>query len=318
MKSLNPAAIIFALIIDLLWGDPPNNLHPVAWMGTFIAKFQQLRPHNNPFREFSFGMLLTLTGAALVAVIGGLFIKILERLPIPIAILGEAVLLKTTFSLKGLWQASGEVESALDKENLQEARRLLSWHLVSRDTAELTATEVAAATIESVAENSSDGTIAPLFAYAIGGLPLALAYRFVNTCDAMLGYRDPAREWLGKFPARLDDVLNFIPARFSGWLIVLIAPIVSGNSQKSQQIMLSDCSKTRSPNAGFPMAAMAGALDIELEKGGQYRLGAGLRKPKTADIKRSRRLLLAVGGLASFLLLPIVWVRSADAGAARW
>lgn len=306
MKPSHPTTLILALIIDLLCGDPPNNLHPVAWMGTFIAKFQRFRPHNNPIREFSFGALLTVTGAALVAGLGALAIKPLAHLPKPVAVFAEAILLKATFSLQGLWKASGEVEAALQEENLEEARRLLSWHLVSRETAVLTAAEVAAATIESVAENSSDGTVAPLFAYAIGGLPLALAYRFVNTCDAMLGYRDPTREWLGKFPARLDDALNFIPARFSGWLIALAAPVADGSSQQSQQIMRRDGHTTDSPNAGVPMAAMAGALGVELEKVGQYQLGAGLRKPKTADISRARQLLLVVGGLATLVLLPII------------
>ena len=309
MKPSHPATLILALIIDLVWGDPPNNLHPVAWMGTFIAKMQQFRPHGDAVREFSFGTLLTLAGASLSAGIGAVAGNLLTTLPKPIALVGEAILLKATFSLRGLWQASGAVESALHQGDLSEARRLLSWHLVSRDTSALSESEVAAATIESVAENSSDGTVAPLCAYVIGGLPLALAYRFVNTCDAMLGYRDPAREWLGKFPARLDDVLNLIPARLSGWLITLAAPFASGSPQQTQQIMLRDCQATDSPNAGYPMAAMAGALDVQLEKIGQYQLGAGLRKPKTADIARSRQLLLAVGGLAALVLLPIVWMR---------
>ena len=309
MKPTHPVTLILALAIDLLWGDPPNKLHPVAWMGTLIAKMQQYRPHGDSVKEFGFGTLLTLSGATFVAGLGAIALKLLAILPKPIAILGEAVLLKTTFSLRGLWQASAEVEAALQNGNLPEARRLLSWHLVSRDTTELSEAEVAAATIESVAENSSDGTVAPLLTYAIGGLPLALAYRFVNTCDAMLGYRDESREWLGKFPARLDDVLNFIPAWLSGWLIVLTAPFVGGNSQQAQSVMLRDCHVTDSPNAGYPMAAMAGALDVELEKVGQYKLGAGLKQPETAVITQSRQLLLAVGGLAALLLIPVVWLQ---------
>ena len=306
MKPSHPVTLILALAIDLLWGDPPNKLHPVAWMGTLIAKMQQYRPHGDSVKEFGFGTLLTLSGAALVARLGAIAIKLLSIFPKPFAILMEGVLLKTTFSLRGLWQASADVEAALHRGDLPEARRLLSWHLVSRDTTELSESEVAAATIESVAENSSDGTVAPLLAYAFGGLPLALAYRFVNTCDAMLGYRDPAREWFGKFPARLDDVLNFIPARLSGWLVVMTAPLVGGNSQQAQSVMLRDRHVTDSPNAGYPMAAMAGALDVELEKTEQYKLGAGLPKPKPSDISRSRQLLLAVGGFASLLFVPLV------------
>jgi adenosylcobinamide-phosphate synthase len=167
----------------------------------------------------------------------------------------------------------------------------------------LNESQVAAAAIESVAENASDGIIAPLFFYTLAGLPAAWAYRFANTVDSMLGYRDAAREWLGKFPARFDDLLNFVPARLTGLLIVLVSPFRGGSIAKSWNIMRRDASTTDSPNAGYPMSAMAGALEVELEKVRQYNLGKGQREPRSNDIKKARGLLAGATGLAVAILV---------------
>jgi adenosylcobinamide-phosphate synthase len=290
-----------ALGIDILIGDPPNRYHPVAWMGSLISWLRRYSPKNGEREKFLFGTILTLGGASLVVAIGSFLTWVLERLPFPLGSILEAALLKATFSLRGLDRAAGEVQVALERDNLPKARRLVSWHLVSRDTSQLSASQVAAATIESVAENASDSTVAPLFFYSLGGLPAALAYRFANTADAMLGYRDAEREWLGKFPARFDDLLNFIPARLTGLLIVLAAKITGDPSSRTREIMRRDARSTESPNAGYPMSAMAGALGVELEKEGQYTLGAGLRPPNPQDIQRSRTLLMLTVGMAAAL-----------------
>jgi adenosylcobinamide-phosphate synthase len=170
--------------------------------------------------------------------------------------------------------------------------------LVSRDTSQLDESKVSAAAIESVAENASDGIIASLFFFALGGLPAAFAYRFINTADSMLGYHDEEREWLGKIPARLDDLLNFIPARLAGLFIVLSAPFCGASLTQAWKIMWRDSSQTASPNAGIPMSAMAGALGVELEKIGHYALGKGLRLPVPTDLARARRLLYFSVGIA--------------------
>jgi adenosylcobinamide-phosphate synthase len=213
-----------------------------------------------------------------------------------------------TFSLRGLSNASSEVRRALEAGDLSEARRLLAWHLVSRDTARLDEPRLAAAVVESVAENASDSLIAPWLFYLLGGLPAALAYRFANTADAMLGYRDAEREWLGKIPARLDDVLNWLPARLTAVLLILAAPWAGGRPLRGLLVWWRDSSKTASPNAGHPMAAAAGVLGIELEKIGCYRLGAGQRLPSAADIGRAIRLLYAVMGMALALAVGTTWL----------
>jgi adenosylcobinamide-phosphate synthase len=291
-------SIFPAIVLDLVLGDPPNRFHPTAWMGSLIRWLMRFRPRGNKFSELLFGVFILLIGISLTAGAGFGISFLASRLPPWLGILFQALFLKLTLSLRGLDRAAKDVQSALELQNLSEARRLLSWHLVSRDTSQLNESQVCAAAIESVAENASDGIIAPLFFYAIGGLPAAFAYRFVNTADSMLGYHDAEREWLGKFPARFDDLLNFIPARLTGLFIVVSAPFCGADFIMSWNIMWRDSQTTASPNAGVPMSAMAGALNMELEKMDHYSLGKGLRKPVVVDLLYARRILYAAVGLA--------------------
>jgi adenosylcobinamide-phosphate synthase len=297
--------LYLALFLDQSIKDPPNRFHPVAWMGSLIAWARDRSPGRGPLKDLAFGAGISLAGGMGVGLIGAVLTWLLDRLPAPITWLGQALLLKSTFSLRGLNQASREVEVALADGDLPAARRLLAWHLVSRDTADLDASQVAAATIESIAENSSDGILAPFFYYALGGLPLALIYRYANTADSMLGYHTQALEWLGKIPARLDDLFNYLPARLTGLLIVLSASLCCGNAQQAWRALKCDARRTQSPNAGYPMSAMAGALDIELEKVGHYCLGRGGSKPGGSDIQRARRLMYITTTLAVAALTAI-------------
>jgi adenosylcobinamide-phosphate synthase len=275
-------------------------------MGRYIGYAQSLRcgppshsgditagPAHKPAFDLFYGTGIVLSGMGLAAAAGATLAWLCTRLPALPGLLLEAAALKTTFSLRGLDRAAGEVQSALENGDLPGARTALAWHLVSRETSALDEALVAAAAVESVAENTSDGVVAPLFYYAVGGLPAALAYRFANTADAMLGYHSPALEWLGKVPARLDDLLNLLPARLTGILIALATPLTGGSSRGALQGMCRDAHQTQSPNAGYPMSAMAGALGVELEKSGHYRLSAGGRAATAADIQRARRTLLA-------------------------
>lgn len=311
MKRLSfnnrPWVILLALLIDLIFGDPPNRFHPVAWMGSVIGWARRHAPTAGHRAQFLYGAGLVGGGALLVAGSGWLLARGLERLPqrlpqrLPwwLRLLGEALLLKTTLALHGLSAAANAVYQPLQNDNLVAARRQLSWHLVSRDTSTLSAAQVAAATIESVAENASDGVIAPLVFYTVGGLPAALAYRFVNTADAMLGYRDPQREWLGKATARLDDGLNLVPARLTAVLLIAATWLTGNDAGRAWRIWRRDAHQTASPNAGQPMSAMAGALGVALEKVGHYNLGAGQRAPVAADIPHSVWLMQVAVGLAA-------------------
>lgn len=295
--------LCLALLFDLILGDPPNRYHPVAWMGSAIGIVRCWTPDGGRLAQLLYGAFLVVGGAASAVGLARLPGRAINRLPAPWGWLVEAGLLKMTFSLRGLAAAAQEVEAALESRDLPEARRLVSWHLVSRDTTALSPAQVTAATVESVAENASDGVVAPLLYYTMGGLPAALAYRFINTADAMLGYRDPAHEWLGKVPARLDDLVNLLPARVTAGLITLAATLVGENARGAWRTWRREAGKTTSPNAGHPMSAMAGALGVELEKVGHYRLGAGGRQPLAEDIGRAVRLVWVVPALMIGLLM---------------
>ncbi|MGQ4810024.1 Cobalamin biosynthesis protein CobD [Candidatus Entotheonellaceae bacterium PAL068K] len=298
----SPVPLLLALALDVLFGEPLNCLHPVAWFGTFINALRRWAPTQGRWLPLVYGAALVCGGSALMLLLGTLLGCYLHALPQVLRWLLEACFLKAMFSLRGLASAAQQVRHALESQNLPEARYLVGWHLVSRDTSQLNAAQVAAAAIESVAENASDSIIAPLFYYALGGLPAALTYRFINTADAMLGYRDPVHAWLGKFPARLDDLVNLVPARLTAMFMLLTAPLVGGKHRRAWSTWRRDARRTASPNAGHPMSAMAGALGVELEKVGHYRLGAGLAPPVSEDILRAVALVYATTAVAVLLL----------------
>ncbi|MBM3225141.1 MAG: cobalamin biosynthesis protein CobD [Candidatus Tectomicrobia bacterium] len=304
--------LVLACLLDLVLGDPPNRYHPVAWMGRSISMARRFAPPWNPGLAFLYGAGIVGAGVLLVGSLGLVVEASLQFLPLPWYWLAEACALKTTFALRGLARAALQVRAALLAGDLERARALLSWHLVSRDTSTLTSSQVAAATVESIAENASDGIVAPLLFYAIGGLPAALIYRFLNTADAMLGYRDPEREWLGKVPARVDDLVNLLPARLTASCFLLATQCMGGPIRRAWGIWWRDAGQTASPNAGRPMSVMAGALGIELEKVGHYCLGAGQALPAARDITGAVRLLawamaIAVSGLSALQGL-IAWL----------
>lgn len=279
-----------ALLLDSALGDLPNRWHPVAWMGSALAAARRHAPTTGNGAQFAYGAAVVLGGAVLVGALGQIVARSSQRLPQPLGWLVEAALLKQTVALRGLAHAAQAVHAPLAAGDEVEARRQLSWHLVSRDTTMLDAPRIAAATIESVAENSSDGVIAPLVYYVAMGLPGAFIYRWLNTVDSLWGYRDPSREWLGKAGARADDGANWLPARLTALLLV-IAAFVDGQPGQAWRIWQRDARLTASPNAGHPMSAMAGALAVELEKVGHYQLGAGLALPQVADIPRAVALM---------------------------
>ena len=301
--------VLAALALDLIVGDPPNRFHPVAWMGSGIGWAQRRAPKTGRAGPLCYGAALSLGGTLAAAATGKLLTVWLSWLPWPLRLLSEALLLKATLALRGLDRVAEVIHVALAKGDLVEARRLVAYHLVSRDTTSLSEAQVAAATIESVAENSSDSVLAPITFYVLGGLPAALAYRLVNTGDAMLGYRDAAREWLGKVPARLDDLANLVPSRLTAGLFVLAAWVGGEDAGGARRVWRRDAALTASPNAGHPMSAAAGALGVELEKVDHYRLGRGGRAPGAEEIQRARHLMRIACGLAA-LGLAVVGVGS--------
>jgi len=273
--------MLVALAVDLAFGEPPNVLHPVVAMGRWLKLGERLAPAGAGGR-LVWGAGWTLSGLALSATISAF-------VPRDVLVQGGAASL--LLSYRALDRAVGAVQAALAGDDLGAARRLLSWHLVSRPTADLSGVDVAAAAIESLAENLSDSVVAPLCWYAAGHLPALAAYRFSNTADAMWGYRDERYEHLGKVAARIDDVLNWVPARATAVLITVAAQLTNGRGHAAWSVARRDASNTASPNAGWPMSSLAGALDTTLVKIGHYRLGNGVRSPDAAMIMEARRIV---------------------------
>ncbi|GAC1339733.1 MAG: adenosylcobinamide-phosphate synthase CbiB [Candidatus Dormibacteria bacterium] len=281
-----------AIALDLGFGEPPNGLHPVVGIGRALAVGYDRFRRSRAIVQFA-GGAASLGGVAVaVAVVG----RTLERrLPALLC----ALVLKPTFSLRPLIREALGVAEALESHDLPAARHRLGA-LVSRPTDGLDTPLLAAAAIESVAENLSDSVVAPWLYYAGLGLAGSGVYRVINTADAMYGYRGEF-EWLGKAAARTDDAVNWLPSRATALSLVMAARLTQGGAAGTRALKCwrSDGARTASPNAGAPMAAMAGALGCRLEKVGHYVLGGSFPVPGAADIRRATRLAETAAALTA-------------------
>ncbi|MSQ09436.1 MAG: cobalamin biosynthesis protein CobD [Dehalococcoidia bacterium] len=277
-----------ALLLDLLAGEYPSRWHPVVWMGVLTDRLIDFAPKDSQGEQFVYGVLV-------VGVVVGVFtfgtwfiVDIIRQYNPGFAVVAGALLLKPTFSIRGLWRAARGVQGALAAGEIEEARVAVS-HLVSRDVAVLGQRQIASAAVESVAENFTDSVVAPLLWFVAFGPAGAMGYRAANTLDAMIGYHGRF-EFLGKFAARLDDVLNLIPARIAALVLLLATPLSGANLRMAWLTLWRDHAHTASPNAGWTMSALAGALGVRLEKSGHYTLGSGFAIAAGSDIGRSLRL----------------------------
>ena len=303
---MDAAALALALAWDLALGEPPNAIHPVVGIGKMIGFLERIAPKANRVAQFLYGLFVALLLPATLATGAYFLAQWLKELWVPAYIVVVAILLKVCFSVRGLQTSANDVRLSLEKNDSSGAsRNLIS--LVSRDTTQLTPEQAASAAIESVAENTTDSFVAPWLYFAIFGLPGAVAYRVVNTLDAMIGYHGKY-EYLGKASARLDDLLNLIPSRLSALTIAAVSPLARDNMKRSLKVLFKEGHHTESPNAGLTMAAMAGALGVKLEKAEHYVLGIGLKPPMPDDITRSIRIMkwvAAFGILITFALLSV-------------
>ena len=302
--QFNVAVLLIALALDILLPEPPSAVHPVVWMGKVISALERLAARAGNTVAFLLGALMAVAVPALFAAAAWLAVVALFALGDIPFLIGAAVLLKTTFAVRGLASAAGETQRSIEDSDIHLARHSLRG-LVSRDAAELSEPLVAAAAIESVAENTTDSFIAPWLAFALLGLPGAFAYRAVNTLDSMIGYRGKY-EYLGKASARLDDLLNFVPARIAAALLLLAGALSGWQARQGWRTALREHRLTASPNAGWTIAAMAGLLGVSLEKPGHYRLGSGLREPAAVDIGRAVRLMYVAAALGGVLTVGLI------------
>ncbi|MEH6546860.1 MAG: adenosylcobinamide-phosphate synthase CbiB [Sneathiella sp.] len=265
--------VLIALIVDALVGDPKRLYrivpHPVVILGNCIARLEANfnLPENTNRCSFWLGALVTVGIVGAVTFVGYVLAIFLNQSIVTMILL--AVLASSLLAWRGLSSHVKAVAECLDL-NLEEGRKAVS-HIVGRDPKTLDESGVSRAAIESLAENFSDGTVAPLFWFTLLGLPGLCGYKAVNTLDSMIGHRNDRYEYFGKLAARIDDVVNYIPARITGIFIVLSAfTVPAANGRNALRVMLEDGQHHRSVNAGWPEAAMAGALDVALAGPRQY------------------------------------------------
>lgn len=286
---MNTLILLAALLVDTFIGEWPARVHPVVWIGRSIRALERRAPGGQG------GALVWGLGMAVGVPLwwAGLAWATLQ---VPyVGPLFGLFWLKSAFALRLLGEAGMGVATPLAQGDLAGAREGLR-SLCSRDPSQLDAHQLAAGTVESLAENLSDSFIAPLFWWLVAGVPGAVAYRAINTLDAMIGYHG-RYEWLGKASARLDDLANLVPARITA-LLLLAAGVGRADVANGWRTLIRDRRRTESPNAGWPMATMAGLLGISLEKPGHYVLGAEGRPPTATDVTRAWALcrLAAIGG----------------------
>jgi adenosylcobinamide-phosphate synthase len=313
------ALLIGAFLIDLATGDPRRFPHPVVLMGKLITYGERLLWSGNPRRDLVAGAFVALFVVGVSVAAGSALVAALSLLPPPLFFFFAAALASTTLATRGLLDSVSGIEKPLRAGNLPGAREALS-HIVGRETGSLDRDGILRAGLESLAENTSDGIVAPLFYLGLGGIPLALAYKAVNTLDSMLGYRTERYLYFGRFAARLDDVLNFIPARLTGFLIAAAAWLMRLDGGRALAILRRDHANHPSPNAGYPEAALAGAFGIRLGGSAVY-FGREIHKPYIGEeirpvnidmLQEGRWLgfLTAALSLAILLLLSLPFARS--------
>lgn len=298
---LAPAlALPLAWALDQAFGEPRNALHPVAWLGRALAPVGQVLRDAPSALAFVGGGLVWLAGAAALAAAAWWLQAQLIALSAWFAAPLLALLLKPTFAWRMLRDEVLAVECALG-ESVEAGRACLA-RIVSRDVRSFDADRVRETAIESLAENLSDSFVAPLFWYALAGLPGAVLYRFANTLDAMWGYRG-RWEWAGKWSARADDALSWLPARLTALLLMPLSGAVC-------RALPSEARRTPSPNGGWPMAAMALRLGVRLRKPGVYALNAAAPSPSAAHMAEALRIATRAAWLALGMATLVVAARS--------
>jgi adenosylcobinamide-phosphate synthase len=293
-----------AYLFDWIAGDPEWFPHPVRLIGKGVDAGERFvrRPRQTPAFEFAAGGVLTF-GLIAVAYVGTTkTISWMSRRSHALGAVIETLLAWTCLASRSLHDEASAVVAALETDDIVLARQRLA-RIVGRDTQHLDAQEISRAVIETVAESCSDGVIAPLFYMAIGGVPLAMAYKAINTLDSMIGHADERYYYFGKVAARLDDVANFLPARLTALgTTVTAAAIESASSSTALETWLRDGMKHKSPNAGQPESAMAGALQVRLGGENFYGgepvaaplIGERFSRPSAQNAKQAIRIVAAV------------------------
>ena len=307
--------IWIAYVLDLIFGDPQNIIHPVQVIGKMIniGEKSLLRKKHESDRKYKFfaGMILNITVISLTYGITYLIPRTSENSII--LTVAEIYLMYTVFSINSLAREGNRVYNILKEGNIERARKDLSY-LVSRDTGTMDEKMIIRSTMETISENTVDGIVAPMLYMFLGGLPLSMTYKAINTFDSMVGYKNEKYMDFGKFSAKLDDVANFIPARITGILIVIGSIILGYDYKNSLKVFIRDRKNHSSPNSGHAEAGVAGALGVQFGGRVSY-FGKEVDKPvigdkikdfELEDIKKNIKIMY----VASFLSLIVFSVIS--------
>jgi adenosylcobinamide-phosphate synthase len=297
-------ALAAGLGLDWAAGDPPNKYHPVAWLGRLISFFVPRLKAKTALLERIKGAVFAVALVALVGMAAHLAAAAALQLAGAFALgVFSAVALKVAVAVRGMERHAEAIMACLERGDVPGARQSLSM-IVRRDTGGLGEQHILSATIECVSESTVDGIAGPVFYYSLLGPAGALAYRAINTLDSMVGYKDGYYRHIGWMSARLDTAANYVPARLTAVLMVVSARMLGADWKNSLQMLQRDHAKTFSPNAGYPMAAVAGALRIRLEKIGHYALGDG-REPATIEKCRASIAIMKLTTLLLFAAFSV-------------
>lgn len=313
-------AMFLGFVLDLLFGDPHWLPHPIRLIGSLIAKLEKLnRKELSDGQKFLRGFAMTVIVVVLTIAVAALILKGAYVLHPAIGCAVESIMTYQILATKCLKTESMKVYAELQKHDLAAARKAVSM-IVGRDTEALDETGVAKAAIETVAENASDGVIAPMIYLAIGGPVLGFAYKAVNTMDSMVGYKNETNLYFGRFAAKLDDVVNFIPSRIAAFLMVVVSflPGKKFSGLRAWRIWRRDSHNHASPNSAQTESACAGSLGIELAGDASYfgkivkkpTIGDATRPVEVEDIRRANCLLYRMAFLCEAICLVCLYVLS--------
>jgi adenosylcobinamide-phosphate synthase len=296
--------LALALLVDTIFGEPPERVHLTVWIGKTIEVSKRRLTTKNAMLNRINGILLALSLVTMFAAIAHLATAATGiYLGHPAQIITSAVLLKMTFAIRSMRDHALPVAVALRRGDPIGARVLLQ-HIVRRNTSKLNEQQTISAAVESVAEGTVDGIASPIFYYAIFGVLGAVTFRVINTLDSVVGYKDPEHVDIGWFSAKLDTFANYLPARFTALAMILAAFISNQDWRKAWRILMRDKGKTESLNAGWPMSAMAGLLNVQLEKPGAYVLGDRDRLLSNEDVLSALHIMKTT--VVAFLTLVVV------------
>ncbi|MBG9980113.1 cobalamin biosynthesis protein CobD [Facklamia sp. DSM 111018] len=312
--------ILIAILLDLLFGDPYSWPHPVKFMGNYIYYYlDRFEDSTLSYKkQFLRGVYLWVSLCCITMGILSIIFIISKQIHPYLSNLIAIYCYYSSFSVRSLAREAKKVQQALLKEGIVAGRQQVSM-IVGRETHHLSEDEVIQATIETVAENTSDGFVAPLIYSLLGGPYLTMLYKMINTLDSMVAYKNERFNYLGRFSAKVDDIFNYIPARVSAILIIIASFLCRYSWRKAWEILKRDCYRHASPNAGFPEAAAAGALRIRLG-GGHYYHGVYVDKPWIGDddnriviedISKIINLLYCIAALIFVVLFMISYLKGA-------